>query len=94
MNDAFDISTKEIIDAFREDGYRVTAYDCGKLVSVKFCLGIIMQEAIDIWYAQSVLNTRAWDIGAPYWDDHNMTLYFPDVEIDKEAYEVLVNDKG
>lgn len=88
MNDSFDISTTEIIEAFREDEYRVTAYDCGK-DKVKFCLGIILDETIDIWYCQSVLNTRAWDIGAPYWDDHNMTLYFPDVTIDKEAYEVL-----
>lgn len=87
------ITTKQVIEAFKEDGYRVTAYDCGK-DKVKFCLGIILKEPIDIWYAQSVLSTRGWDIGAPYWDTCNMILYFPDVAIDKEAYEVLVNDKG
>lgn len=95
MSDSsFDISTVDIIKAFRDDGYRVTAYDHGNLVTVKFCLGIILQEAIDIWYVHSSLCARDWDIGAPCWDDHNMTIYFPAVTLDKESYEVLFNDKG
>jgi hypothetical protein len=84
------IKNIDVVRAFKADGYRVTAYDCGK-DTVKFCVGVILKEPIDIWYAQSVVNVRNWDLGAPYWNDCNKILYFPSVEIDADVYAELID---
>ena len=87
------ITIIDIIKAFREDGYKPTAWDLsGVNDPPEFCFALALTEPIDIWYCTSVLNKRGWYIGAPYWDADRKTLYFPDVEIDAEAYRELMND--
>jgi len=84
------ITIIDIIKAFREDGFRPTAMDVGGEKPV-FCLGILLEEPIDIWYCQSVLNKNGWDIGAPYWFASRNILYFPDIKIDADSYRELIN---
>jgi len=87
------IKPSNVINAFKSDGYRVTAYDHG-IDTVKFCVGVILKEPIDIWYAQSVFNIRNWDIKAAYWDECQKVLYFPNLEIDAQAYGDLIDDRS
>lgn len=78
----------EFIIALRGEGYRVTAYDYGK-ETVLFCLGVILDEPIDIWHVSQRLSERGFFISSPYWDECNKTLYFPALDVDAETFKEL-----
>lgn len=79
----------DFIKVLRDQSFKVIVYDHGSS-DVEFCVGVIIDEPIDIWYVSKAINANNMN-PLPYFDGKKI-LYFPQLLVDKETYGALIND--
>ena len=81
----------DFIKVLRDQEFKVIVYDHGSDV-VQFCVGIVIEEPIDIWYASKAVTAHDM-FAVPYFDGIRV-LYFPHMPVDKETYGALLNESS
>jgi hypothetical protein len=83
------MNTAEIIKTLRANGYRLTALDDGSYNTVKFILGVQMDEPEDAWYISQLMAANTFNVVPEFSKDMKM-LGFMNVKLTPQDFESIL----
>lgn len=83
----------EIIKSLKDIGCYVTVYDLDvSASSPTFVLAVKMDSPLDMWYISKHCKECGYDMGLI--DVKGDMLFFTDLDVNADAYRVIVNEQG